>query len=447
MRKYAGQGVHVDIVEWWSAQGVTLTISDDGRGASAGADGHRPGYGLIGMNERVTSLGGTLQAGPRGTSPEDPAHGFSLTAVIPLTNTSTETDAERSNNFVERISVWTQSHFAVIDLIIALSLAILLNIGYFLNTDSTGSGPSVALLAILDTAFCLPLAMRRTKPQLSAAVIAGLLILSLAIPSSFLSSSTDPTLGVASDGSFIALISLYSVMLYGPRTARRWVYPTSACIVGLAVVNIWRGINDSNTRYSSMTPTEAETAGVHFYSEQETLISCIGTGSVIAMVCLGIIFFALWRRAKGADIVLLRAREDALLQQRDRQAALAANLERARISEQIQQEVTHTLGTVLNSANSWLTALQNIAVQNMSASATDALVLPQSDKDTIAAAFSDIATTGRRALAQMRELLGILRQNETPADAHRPQLSPIMEPTPATQQDGTAYHDDFSEHS
>jgi signal transduction histidine kinase len=438
VRKYAGQGVHVDIVEWWSAQGVTLTITDDGQGAHASADGHRPGYGLIGMNERITSLGGTLQAGPRGASREDPTHGFSLTAAIPLTRPSDEgAGTGRSNNFVERISVWTQSHFALVDLLITLLLTALLTLGRALVASSAGTGPSVTLQIIFTLAFCLPLAMRRTRPQLSAAAIAGFLILSMLVGITTASMRPDSGSAVPGDGAFIALFALYSVILYGPKTAHRWVYPTCLCIIGLAMISVGQTLNSENI-----------TASTARYSPEQIAASCIGTGVVIAASVLATIFFALWKRAKGADIVLLRAREDALLQQRERAAALAANLERARISEQIQHEVTHTLGTVLNSANSWLVALR--AIEAASSEGTDTAATPalsRADKDTIQTAFSDIATTGRQALAQMRELLGILRQNETPADANRPQLRPIMEATPATQQDGTAYHDDFSEHS
>jgi len=54
---------------------VRLTIRDDG---DAGTPGHpSPGYGVVGMTERATLLGGSLQVGP------DPDRGWIVDAVLP----------------------------------------------------------------------------------------------------------------------------------------------------------------------------------------------------------------------------------------------------------------------------------------------------------------------------------------------------------------------------
>lgn len=56
---------------------VRLTVVDDGDPTSIGRPS--PGYGIVGMTERATLLGGTLEAGPR------PDRGWTVTAVLPRT--------------------------------------------------------------------------------------------------------------------------------------------------------------------------------------------------------------------------------------------------------------------------------------------------------------------------------------------------------------------------
>jgi signal transduction histidine kinase len=63
----------VEIV--YGRSSLILRVEDDGAGT---AKPSVPGYGLIGMRERVTALGGRLSAGPRGT------RGFSVLAELPV---------------------------------------------------------------------------------------------------------------------------------------------------------------------------------------------------------------------------------------------------------------------------------------------------------------------------------------------------------------------------
>jgi signal transduction histidine kinase len=62
---------------------LEVTVTDDGRGASAGLSDSVPGAGrgTMGMRERVSALGGRLTAGPRAGG------GFRVHAVIPLEET------------------------------------------------------------------------------------------------------------------------------------------------------------------------------------------------------------------------------------------------------------------------------------------------------------------------------------------------------------------------
>ena len=66
----------VEIVVFSDRNTVRLSVADDGRAAHGAAS--RPGFGLIGMEERAKLLGGTLSAGP------GPEGGWLVEAVLPL---------------------------------------------------------------------------------------------------------------------------------------------------------------------------------------------------------------------------------------------------------------------------------------------------------------------------------------------------------------------------
>ena len=51
-----------------------MEITDDGRGMS---ESSRPGYGLVGIGERVRAMGGSL------TFSSKPGNGFAVTALLP----------------------------------------------------------------------------------------------------------------------------------------------------------------------------------------------------------------------------------------------------------------------------------------------------------------------------------------------------------------------------
>jgi signal transduction histidine kinase len=86
--KHAGTGsARVRLV--WNRDRVTITVADDGSGARTGpaasagpsvskVPDRPPGYGLIGMRERATAVGGHLSAGRR------PEGGFLVSTQLPL---------------------------------------------------------------------------------------------------------------------------------------------------------------------------------------------------------------------------------------------------------------------------------------------------------------------------------------------------------------------------
>jgi signal transduction histidine kinase len=79
-RRHAHQATRVKVQLTGSATDVRITVEDDGAGATPqGQDG----FGLIGMTERVTLLGGSFTAGPRAE------RGWSVDVTLPRTGAIT----------------------------------------------------------------------------------------------------------------------------------------------------------------------------------------------------------------------------------------------------------------------------------------------------------------------------------------------------------------------
>ncbi|MBT2499136.1 sensor histidine kinase [Agromyces sp. ISL-38] len=78
-RRHARHATGVDVIVHADAAGIRLDVRDDGDPAASAA----PGYGITGMIERATLLGGTCEAGPA------PDGGWIVTAVLPRSGWST----------------------------------------------------------------------------------------------------------------------------------------------------------------------------------------------------------------------------------------------------------------------------------------------------------------------------------------------------------------------
>ncbi|HLT85433.1 MAG TPA: histidine kinase [Phototrophicaceae bacterium] len=74
--KHGGPSASATVLLQWAPQRIVVQVDDTGRGAAAASDG--AGHGLLGMHERVTLFGGTLEAGAK------PGGGYRVRADIPL---------------------------------------------------------------------------------------------------------------------------------------------------------------------------------------------------------------------------------------------------------------------------------------------------------------------------------------------------------------------------
>jgi signal transduction histidine kinase len=70
-------GARVEVHVGYRADGLAIEVVDDGPAGSAPDRSDGGGHGLVGMRERASLIGGSLQAGPR------PGGGYAVTALLP----------------------------------------------------------------------------------------------------------------------------------------------------------------------------------------------------------------------------------------------------------------------------------------------------------------------------------------------------------------------------
>ncbi len=76
--RHGGPAARAAVTLAWTAEGLELTVDDDGHGAASSPSSAGTGNGLRGMAERARLFGGTLEAGPPATGV-----GWRVTATLP----------------------------------------------------------------------------------------------------------------------------------------------------------------------------------------------------------------------------------------------------------------------------------------------------------------------------------------------------------------------------
>lgn len=123
------------------------------------------------------------------------------------------------------------------------------------------------------------------------------------------------------------------------------------------------------------------------------------SGLVLAALFLGTTL-----RARRLHLQSLEERAIRLEQERDQQAELAAARERTRIAREMHDIVAHSLSVIITLADG-------------------AVATVQRDPEVAGAAMEQVASTGRQALGEMRNLLGVLRSDEAASLAPQPGLT------------------------
>jgi signal transduction histidine kinase len=219
---------------------------------------------------------------------------------------------------------------------------------------------------VLQAALVVPLVWRRRNPTLVFALIAVIALIQWLLD-----------YRLVADVSL--LVALYTVAVHDPY--RR--------VVGAAVV-LELGVLLASARWSP--------AGSNFRSF-----------IFLSAMVVAAVFVGLTVRAGSAHLSWLTERAECLELERDQQATIVAAAERAHIAREMHDVVTHSLSVVVNLADA-------------------ASVVSHADPQRASDAMGQVAEVGRRALADMRTIVGVLGTDDSdPERRPQPNLAQLDE--------------------
>jgi len=253
-------------------------------------------------------------------------------------------------------------HPRILDAALAVLLSLVAVVDFLVPPDGPSAAvvPHAALAPLVDVAAALPLALRRRWPVPVFAVV-----LCVAAVQVFAE--------VPSRGFMAYLVALYSI---GAQVQRRSILAVAVLateFIGGAAILVWAPV--------------AERTGAFV----------LLTGTVSAALVLGI-----YARTRRAYLISLLERAATAEREREHAAELAATTERSRIARELHDIVAHSLSVMI--------ALTDGALFTLRPSPDDA-------QD----ALQQASRVGRQTMAEMRRLVGVLR--EAPGTQLTPQPS------------------------
>lgn len=255
---------------------------------------------------------------------------------------------------VRRFVGWFGAHPYVTDAMAAVTLGIASVVAYF-ATDPEGSERTqdvFGLLLLVGT--IVGYALRRRRPFLAYGIVVCCVVIFWV---------ADYPLGFE----VISLLSVYSVVVHGGRDRRR-VWTVAGIGIGLLVAVAIAGA----------------------LSEVEELDSADAVAVTVVYLTAGIIGEVVYGRQRR--IRLLEARATRAESEREALAREAVLAERSRIARDLHDIVAHSMSVMV-----------------VQAGAAERLVTTRPDDAT--EALGQIQHTGREALAEMRRMLGVLRDD------------------------------------
>jgi len=244
-----------------------------------------------------------------------------------------------------------------------------------------GAWPPLLLALLILLGLAVPVVFRRSYPvqAFTVAAVAGALQLV------FFNRPLGTDLSL--------LILLYTLAAYRPR--RVSLPGLCVCLVGAFVA------------VARWTPSETGLV------DQVLLAGVIFSGTALVAWVLGDSM-----RYRRAYLTALEDRAARLERERDAQAQIAAAAERARIARELHDVIAHNVSVMVVQADGASYALH-------------------SDPERAGQALAAISHTGRKALAEMRRLLGVLRSGDERADlAPVPGLDQLRELVDQARQAG-----------
>ena len=263
---------------------------------------------------------------------------------------------------LERLATWLRGHPFAVDVVLAAAVCFS-TVFVLAGVGGTYDGDSLVVGLLLT----VPLAWRRVAPVAAAGAVALAGLLQLAVVDTLLLADV------------AAPVMVHALAAYAPRWAGQ-----AGLAAGLAGAVLAAG------RYA-------------YYGDAQSFFTAAGAiaVTVVAAWALGDL-----RRARLQQLVGLRERARLLEVEHEQEVRLAATAERARIAREMHDVVAHSLSVVIAQADGG-----RYAGQQDPAAATGAL--------------EAIAATGRQSLADMRTLLGVLREGGQEEYAPQPDVAAI----------------------
>lgn len=212
-------------------------------------------------------------------------------------------------------------------------------------------------MLLLQAALVLPLWWRRRAPLAAFYTVLAVFVAEWAA-------------GIMLRADVAVLVAVYSLVLHGRLRTLPWAAPGLAVAVALVVVRL---------------------AGIVSVWDVLFFVASVGT----AAVALGLVI-----RIRRAQLAALRERAVQLEIERDQRSRLAAATERARVAREMHDILGHSLSVIITLADGGRYA---------------ANTAPERTKE----ALQLIGATGRSSLAELRRMLGVLREQ-----TDEPDLSP-----------------------